>query len=83
MRPGKATILYAIHTHEDNGIGGVDIAEIALSSQVMKSVHQVPPRCRHPMTHKAWHMKYLGPELICPEVPYPQSRLDLEDTDAW
>ena len=38
VRPGNATIHYTIPTPQDNDIGGSDIAEIALSRQVMNSV---------------------------------------------
>ena len=43
VRPGRATIRYTIPTPPDNDIGGADIAEIALSRQVMKSVHYGTP----------------------------------------
>ena len=38
VSPGRATIHYTIPTPEDNAIGGADIAEVALSRQVMSSV---------------------------------------------
>ncbi len=38
VRPGKAVIHYAIPTPLDNDIEGADIAEVALSRRVMKSV---------------------------------------------
>ncbi len=38
VRPGKAVIHYTIPTPQDNDISGADIAEIALSRQVMSSV---------------------------------------------
>ena len=41
--PGRATIHYTIPTPEDNGIGGADIVEIALSRQVMSSVTRGGP----------------------------------------
>ncbi len=38
VRPGKAVIHYAIPTPLDNDIDGADVAEVALSRRVMKSV---------------------------------------------
>ena len=43
VRPGRAVIHYTIPTPEDNDIGGADIAEIALSRQVMSSVTRGGP----------------------------------------
>ena len=43
VRPGAATIHYTIPTPEDNDIGGADIAEIALSRQVMNTVTRGGP----------------------------------------
>ena len=41
VNPGWATIHYAIPTPMDNGIGGTDIAETALSHRVMNTVRVV------------------------------------------
>ncbi len=38
VRPGKAVVHYAIPTPLDNDIDGADVAEVALSRRVMKSV---------------------------------------------
>ena len=37
VRPGKATIIYAIPTPEDSPMGGADVAEVALGGRVMNS----------------------------------------------
>ena len=57
VRPGKATIHYTIPTPMDNGIGGADIAEIALSRQVMKSVHLGTPKETVPRTFQ-WEVTF-------------------------
>ncbi len=38
VRPGRATIHYAVPTPEDSPIGGSDVAEVALGRRFMKSV---------------------------------------------
>ncbi|MCY4447463.1 MAG: hypothetical protein OXE02_01270, partial [Chloroflexi bacterium] len=38
VRPGRATIHYAVPTPEDSPIGGADVAEVALGRRFMKSV---------------------------------------------
>ena len=40
VRPGRAVIHYTIPTPLDNDIDGADVAEVALSRRVMKSVTQ-------------------------------------------
>ena len=51
VRPGKAVIHYTIPTPLDNDIDGADIAEVALSRQVMKSVAGgTPGETRTPAT---------------------------------
>ena len=43
VRPGKATIHYAIPTPPDNGNGGAEIAEITPNRRVMNTVHHGTP----------------------------------------
>ena len=44
VRPGKATIHYAIPTPEDNSIGGTDAAEVALNGSVCSTVNVGGPK---------------------------------------
>ncbi|MYK35128.1 MAG: recombinase family protein, partial [Chloroflexi bacterium] len=51
VRPGRATIHYAVPTPEDSPIGGADVAEVTLGLRFMKSVSSgepVEPRVTHP-----------------------------------
>ena len=43
VKPGKATIIYAIPTPEDSPIGGADTADIALNGRVRSTVHSGGP----------------------------------------
>ena len=44
VKPGKATIIYAIPTPDDSPMGGADTAEVALNGRVMNSVQSGGPK---------------------------------------